>query len=291
MPCAWLSDLIAGRPTDPPLAAASSEAAASPLWLLFEVGWNSLGAFVESGHIPPARYLDTGSFEGEPLWNAREDAVLTETALANGITAETTVILYGRDQLAAARVAHLLLYLGVRDVRMLDGSFAAWTAAGLAVETGVATSPVPAKSFGCAVPARPELMIDLAGAKALLARPRSEAALVSIRSRAEFDGVTSGYSYISARGCIPGALWGRAGNDGCSSSMSAYVDSQGRMTSAAEIQAMWHEQAIKPDMQLAFHCGTGWRASLAFWFAWLMGFPRIAVYDGGWLEWSQQAKQ
>lgn len=293
VPCAWLRDLVTGRPTDPPLplpAASSDVAAASSSWLLFEVGWNGLAAFAEA-HIPSARYLETLSFESEPLWNARENSVLSEVALANGITADTVVILYGRDQLAAARVAHLLLYLGVRDVRMLDGTFDAWTSAGLPVETGAATSSVPVESFGCVVPARPELMIDLAGAKSLLARPRSEAALVSIRSRAEFDGVTSGYSYISARGCIPGALWGRAGNDGCSSNMAAYVDAQGRMKSAAEIKAMWSEQGIKPEMDLAFYCGTGWRASLAFWFAWLMGFPRIAVYDGGWHEWSQQVKQ
>jgi thiosulfate/3-mercaptopyruvate sulfurtransferase len=39
-------------------------------------------------------------------------------------------------------------------------------------------------------------------------------------------------------------------------------------------------------MQIAFYCGTGWRASLAFFYAWLMGWQRISVYDGGWLEWS-----
>jgi hypothetical protein len=31
----------------------------------------------------------------------------------------------------------------------------------------------------------------------------------------------------------------------------------------------------------------GWRASLAFFYAWLMDWERIAVYDGGWCEWSR----
>jgi thiosulfate/3-mercaptopyruvate sulfurtransferase len=35
-----------------------------------------------------------------------------------------------------------------------------------------------------------------------------------------------------------------------------------------------------------FYCGTGWRASLAFFYAWLMNWQRIGVYDGGWCEWS-----
>jgi rhodanese-related sulfurtransferase len=35
-----------------------------------------------------------------------------------------------------------------------------------------------------------------------------------------------------------------------------------------------------------FYCGTGWRASLAFFYAWLMGWEQIAVFDGGWFEWS-----
>jgi 3-mercaptopyruvate sulfurtransferase SseA len=41
----------------------------------------------------------------------------------------------------------------------------------------------------------------------------------------------------------------------------------------------------RPD--LAFYCGTGWRASETWFYAYLMGWDRIAVYDGGWFEWSR----
>jgi len=37
----------------------------------------------------------------------------------------------------------------------------------------------------------------------------------------------------------------------------------------------------------AFYRGTGWRAGETWFYAYLMGWPRIAVYDGGWFEWSQ----
>ena|SRR5437867_2010746 len=42
-----------------------------------------------------------------------------------------------------------------------------------------------------------------------------------------------------------------------------------------------------PDKRIAFYCGTGWRASEAFFYAYLMGWATIAVYDGGWWAWVQ----
>jgi thiosulfate/3-mercaptopyruvate sulfurtransferase len=53
-----------------------------------------------------------------------------------------------------------------------------------------------------------------------------------------------------------------------------------------EIEKNWIEAGITPDKFNAFYCGTGWRASEAFFNAWLIGWPGIAVYDGGWFEWS-----
>ena len=36
---------------------------------------------------------------------------------------------------------------------------------------------------------------------------------------------------------------------------------------------------------MVFYCGTGWRASLALFHAYLMGWDRAALYDPGWFEW------
>ncbi|QBE62407.1 sulfurtransferase [Pseudoduganella lutea] len=255
-------------------------------WRLFEAGCGALHGFT-AAHIPGAGYLDTCAFEGGPLWNKVPDEALLRVLLAHGIRHDTTVILYGRNNLAAARVAHLLLYAGVADVRLLDGGFAAWHAGGYACEAGAAHVPVPVTSFGAPYPAHPEYLIGMAEARALLARP--DAVLASIRSEAEFLGKVSGYSYIAARGDIPGASWGRAGADGDVNSMSAYQLADGRMRPAAAIAAMWEAAGITPGRRVAFYCGTGWRASMAFFHAWLMGWEDIAVYDGGWLEWSSDA--
>jgi thiosulfate/3-mercaptopyruvate sulfurtransferase len=72
--------------------------------------------------------------------------------------------------------------------------------------------------------------------------------------------------------------------------MSEFHDEHGKMKSVAEISRMWSAKGIQPDKQTIFYCGTGWRASLAFFYAWLMNWERISVYDGGWFEWSRDPR-
>ncbi|MYM93227.1 sulfurtransferase [Duganella vulcania] len=268
---AWLAGLTAGAEVEAPPAAD---------WRLFEVGCGAAVLF-EQAHVPGASYFDTACIEQLPLWNKVPDQALLALLLARGVRHDTTVILYGRNNLAAARLAHLLLYAGVADVRLLDGGFARWQAGGHACARGPAPAPAAASSFGASFPAHPEYLIGTPEACALLAR--GDGVLASIRTRAEFTGQASGYHYIAA-GDIPGARWGRAGEDGDVNSMSAYHEADGSMKPAAEIAAQWAEQGILPGTPTAFYCGTGWRASMAFFYAWLMGWPAISVYDGGWFE-------
>jgi thiosulfate/3-mercaptopyruvate sulfurtransferase len=271
--------MVAGLTTGTSIAAAPAGA-----WRLFEVGYGEADAFA-AGHIPGAGYLDTAWFEREPLWNRIPDAELARLLPGLGIRHDVTVVLYGRNLLAAARVAHLLLVAGVADVRLLDGGLSAWNRAGLALEQGPPMRYPAAHDFGTACPMRPDYLVDMDQVRSLLAH--GDGALVSIRTRAEFVGETSGYCYIDTSGDIPGALWGQAGDDGDVNSMTAYLDGDGRMKPAATIRRMWHAAGIHGDRRTVFFCGTGWRASLAFFYAWLMGWEHIAVYDGGWCEWSR----
>ena len=274
-PAAWLAALLAGRPVS---------AAPPGDWRLFEVGFDGEAAF-SLDHIPGAGYLDTTQFEQAPLWNKVADDALLRLLLEHGVRHDTTVVLYGRNTLAAARAAHLMLYAGVEDVRLLDGGFAAWRAAGCAVAAGAPRRYRPAREFGRPFPARPEYLIDTRQARALLARP--DGALVSIRTWNEFIGRTSGYNYIAARGEIAGARWGRSGQDNDVNSMSEFHHPNGTMRSAAAIRGIWERAGIQSSRRTAFYCGTGWRASLAFFYAWLMDWEHISVYDGGWCEWSR----
>jgi molybdopterin synthase sulfurtransferase len=215
-----------------------------------------------------------------------------------GITYDTTVILYGRDtegeanekwpgrragQIAATRAALILRYAGVDDVRILDGGYDWWVRAGYPLET-TPREPKPVASFGVTIPQRPELIVDIDEAKEILA-DQGGAALVSVRTWREHVGAVSGYNYIGPAGRIAGDVWGNCGTDAYH--MQHYRTVDNTMRAYPEIAANWSETGITADKHVAFYCGTGWRASETWFYAYLMAWPRIAVYDGGWFEWSQ----
>jgi thiosulfate/3-mercaptopyruvate sulfurtransferase len=253
----------------------------------------------DAGHIPGAIALDTLFLEEPEHWNRRNPEELKRALTSHGITRDTTVVLYGRSgnptmemeapgrfagQIAAMRAALLLLYAGVEDVRVLDGGIGAWLAGGRALSKQE-TVPRPVAEFGRAVPSRPDLVIDIEEAKELLASPKGE--LVSMRSWEEYIGEVSGYHYVGPRGRIPGALFGNCGSDAYH--MENYRNHDNTMRCYHDIAARWREMGITPDKRIAFYCGTGWRASESFFYAYLMGWDCIAVYDGGWYEWSLDA--
>lgn len=253
----------------------------------------------EDGHIPGSLYLDTNQLEDSlRLWNRRTAEELESNLLALGITRDTTVVLYGRDtvgepnekwpgrragQISATRAAAILIYAGVEDVRLLDGGYDLWVTAGYPLESEVRT-PIPATSFGASIPQRPEIIVDLPEAKAILADPDG-AALVSVRTWKEHTGQVSGYNYIEPKGRIQGDVWGNCGSDAYH--MQHYRNLDNTMRPFPEIAANWKEAGITAEKWVAFYCGTGWRASETWFYAYLMGWPRIAVYDGGWFEWSK----
>jgi thiosulfate/3-mercaptopyruvate sulfurtransferase len=141
---------------------------------------------------------------------------------------------------------------------------------------------VAVDSFGLKIPGRPEFIVDTEEVKARLAD--KSAVLVSVRSRAEYVGETSGYSYIEPKGHIPGAVWSPAGSDPYH--LENLRNDHGTMRDYRVIENDWRNRGITPDKRVIFYCGTGARASVAFFYAYLMGWPAISVYDGGWLEWS-----
>ncbi|WP_437890088.1 sulfurtransferase [Phytobacter sp. V91] len=268
----WLHDLLQGKAVSHPPAGE---------WQVIEVGCDELAAY-RQGHIPGARYLDTREVESLPLWNVLPDAGLAAMLARHRIRHDTTLLLYSRNPVTAARVAWVMLYAGVADVRLLEGD---WGAQDLPLHIGdEGLNPRPETDFGLSIPVRPHLKCDKLQARRLL--QRQDASLVSVRSWQEHTGKTSGYTYIQAAGDIPGARWGHAGEgkDG----MEDYLNPDGTVRSAELIGAMWQAGGITPDQQIAFYCGTGWRAALAFMSARAMGWPQIAVYDGGWFEWSQE---
>ena len=285
---AWLKELLAGG---------SPEAAPTQRTLLFHVNFGVPEEYADS-HLPGALYLDTNQLESPRDWNRRSPEELDAALRTLGISNDTTVVLYGRDtegganerwpgrragQIAATRAALILSYCGVEDVRVLDGGYDAWVQAGGELET-VARVPTSIDSFGVEIPQRPELIVDIDDAKRILA-DRAGAALVSVRTWKEHIGRTSGYNYIAPAGRIAGDVWGNCGSDAYH--MQHYRNLDNTMRPYPEIAHNWDEAGVGAEKWVAFYCGTGWRASETWFYAHLMGWPKVAVYDGGWFEWSR----
>lgn len=249
-----------------------------------------------SGHIPGAIDIDTLALESPETWNRRSPKELKEALQKHGITEDTRVILYGKflapdnddpfpgsaaGHIGAIRSAFIMMYAGVKDVRVLNGGFQSWKDAGYDTSTED-LKKVPVSEFGSKIPGKPELAVDVPEAKEMLRS--NDAELISVRSWNEFIGEVSGYNYIEKKGRIPGAIFGNCGTDAYH--MENYRNLDHTTREYQEIEAIWKEAGITPDKQLAFYCGTGWRGSEAFYNAWLMGWPRVSVFDGGWFEWS-----
>jgi len=257
--------------------------------------YRNRGAY-EEGHIPGAVDVDTNTLESLETWNRRSPEEIKETLEKLGITADTTVILYGRfsfpdnndpfpgssaGHLGSIRAAFIMMYAGVKDVRILNGGLKSWEDAGYEITTRD-YAPVYRGEFKATIPGRPELAVDVPEAKEIIASDQAE--LVSVRSWPEYIGEVSGYNYIEKKGRIPGSVFGNCGTDAYH--MENYRNLDHTTREYHEIEEIWKEVGVVPEKHNAFYCGTGWRGSEAWLNAWLMGWSRVSVYDGGWFEWS-----
>lgn len=249
-----------------------------------------------SGHIPGAIDMDTLALEAPETWNRRSPEELKLALEKHGITSNTTVIMYGKfmwpdnndefpgsaaGHIGAIRNSFIMLYAGVKDVRILNGGFQSWKDAGYEIDT-VDVPKIAVDEFGANIPANPELAVDVPKAKEMIIS--KDADIVCVRSWPEYIGEVSGYNYIEKKGRIPGTVFGNCGSDAYH--MENYRNLDYTVREANEVAEIWKEVGITPDKHLAFYCGTGWRGSEAFLNAWLMGWPRVSVFDGGWFEWS-----
>ncbi len=248
--------------------------------VIVEASWAKLADAKDyrAGHLPSAVHLNTDELEdGYPTWHLRKPHELQRVIGALGITPETTVIVYGQQAIAAARVWWVLLYAGVKDVRLMNGGFAAWQAAGCPVEKTI-NEP---KSQRFTARVNEQWRATTAYVKARLHSHHTQ--LADARSHEEFIGAVSGYDYMNLKGRLPGAI--PIGN--ADDAAHLYVNADGTLREPREILTQWQAAGLIPDKrEVVFYCGSGWRSSLTFLYAWLLGFERIRNYSDGWSGWS-----
>ena len=248
---------------------------------IVEASWGEESEAYSKGHVPTSVHINTDTIEPPPQWMLASNEELAKFANDYGFTKDDTVIVTGPDVMASYRVAVVLRYIGINDVRVLNGGNNAWTSAGYELETK-SNKPVAGNNFGVTIPANPDLIDTQAELKEML--KDSNNVLVDNRSWDEYIGKISGYSYHDKKGRIPGAVYGYAGTS--STTLEDYRNIDNTMRNADEIKALWKEAGIDTNKHLIFMCGSGWRAAEVLTYANVMGFDNTSLYSDGWIGWS-----
>lgn len=223
------------------------------------------------GHIPGARFVDLErelSATPGPGRHPLPDAASFAAAMRrHGVTTSRSVVAYDAGTgTSAARAWWLLRYFGHRDVSLLDGGYAAWTAAHLPVAVG----DEPAASPGDFT-ARPGAMptLDAAAAAALAKR----GALVDARAPERYRGEVEPVDPVA--GHIPGARNVPA---------LGLLRSDSTFLPPAELRDRFAGVGISADDAVGVYCGSGVVATQEIFAMALAGID-AALYTGSWSEW------
>ena len=179
--------------------------------------------------------------------------------------ARPVVVYDAGNSIAAARAWWVLRYFGHSRVRVLDGGFGGWLAAGYAIELAV-TSPEPG-DFVASAGGMPLLDAAAAGA---LARA---GVLIDARAPARFHGEQEPIDPVA--GHIPDAV---------NLPASELVAADARFLGPDELRARFSELGVDSDASVGAYCGSGVAASYEVLALELAGY-RGALYVGSWSDW------
>jgi thiosulfate/3-mercaptopyruvate sulfurtransferase len=224
-----------------------------------------------AGHVPGAAYVDLDADLADPPGvRGRHPLPQRDTFEAAmrraGVSPDRPVVVYDDWQgRAAARCWWLLRFHGHPDVRVLDGGWAAWTAAGGAVDKG--TPAVEPGSFVADPGHQPVLERD-----DVLAFVET-GTLVDARDPERFRGEVEPVDPVA--GHIPGAVNVPTGTN---------LRRDGTFRGPDELRALYAAAGADAARPVAAYCGSGVTAAhdlLALAVAGVDG----ALYPGSWSEW------
>ena len=226
------------------------------------------------GHIPSAIHLDlwgVSLIDTDPAPLKAFMWMIEHVLAVHGVDAATPVVVYDEQSgVRAARAFWFLEHFGHPSVRLLDGGFNAWLAAGLPVTRDAAPPPKSEWTGG-----RDERTLatwrDVKNAIG-----SRDAVIVDTRTDAEHEG-----SLVRARrgGAVPGAVhieWTRN------------LGESGEFKSAPELKKMYSDAGVTPDREVITYCQGGYRAANSYLALRLLGYPRVRMYIGSWKEWGDR---
>lgn len=219
-----------------------------------------------AGHVPGAVHLDVQALRAEVAGireqRAPQAAIAGALAQVGVELGDEVIVVDERTSPHAARVVWTLRSLGhaADKLRVLDGGYAAWIAAGGPPPSTevVAVAPSGAPRLGAE---QPQLQVDATWISAHLRDPA--VLLLDVRSDEEWQA-----------GRIPGALhvpWQSA------------VTEDGRLREPAALREL-HARALATPTVVVY-CKSGMRASLTWLVLQILGHDDVRLYDGSWNEW------
>ncbi|MDQ1485433.1 MAG: thiosulfate/3-mercaptopyruvate sulfurtransferase [Actinomycetota bacterium] len=264
----------AGLLVDAATLAAELESARPPV--LIDARWSLTGPpgilGYRAGHLPGARFadLDTelagrrGAAGRHPLPTAADFEQLMRRL---GVRTDSSVVVYdAADSVPASRGWWDLRYFGHADVRVLDGGYAAWVAAGLPVTTN---EPVIEPGDFVARPGGlPMLDADQAAAVA------KNGVLIDVRVAERFRGEVEPVDPIAGR--IPDAV---------NLPTNGNVDASGKFLDVETLAARFDALHVPSGAEIGAYCGSGVNAAHTVFAMTLAGRPTPALFVGSWSHW------
>jgi thiosulfate/3-mercaptopyruvate sulfurtransferase len=228
-----------------------------------------------AGHVSGAIHLDlwgVSLIDTDPAPLKAFMWMIEHVLAVHGVDAATPIVVYDdQSGVRAARAFWFLEFFGHPSVRLLDGGFSAWNAAGLAV-TREARPAVNSSWTG----ARDENTLatwkDVRSAIG-----RGDKVILDTRSDAEYEGTLV---RASRGGAVPAAVhieWTRN------------LAPAGDFKPASELKKMYEDAGVTPDREVITYCQGGYRAAHSYLALRLLGYPRVRMYIGSWKEWGDRA--
>ncbi|WEK12702.1 MAG: sulfurtransferase [Candidatus Microbacterium phytovorans] len=254
---------------------AELESAAPPR--LLDVRWRlnepeGRPAYLE-GHLPGAVYVDLERELARPgrpeegRYPLPERAELESSARRWGLQPGERVVAYDdNDGVAAARAWWLLRGYGV-DIRVLDGGFRTWLAAGYDLVRGDHAPPPGSVRL-------PASTLAVATIQDAAVAPR-EGVLLDVRAPQHYRGQVAGLD--PGAGHIPGAV---------NVPTVSHIAPDGRLHAPERLRAALAGHGIRPGVSVVLYCNNG-IASAHSALALAVAGIDARVYPGAWSQWTR----
>lgn len=186
-----------------------------------------------------------------------------------GITQTNQIIVYDEGSSKySGRLYWVLKYLGVQDVKILNGGLESWKA----IRKPVTATPTTKKAQVFTANVQNQFLANLTEVKK--ATNDSKYVIIDARSDAEYNGTDKS---DLRKGHIPNAIHIDYTN---------VLDSNGKLKSAEDLKALYEAKGVTPDKTVIIYCKTSVRAAIEFTALYsVLGYKNVKVFDGAFCEW------